>query len=627
MNAPCHLETPQQRGARPIRSDSTPQHHEHLRRTAAHERTRANASLTEQAPAAEVRVAIGPGRAACCDPVLCPSVRFRRKRRPFAGPPRGWGGRQRPFSRFFAVSPCVTCRWTPNEDAARVLDPQPFPFLMSDESSPSGDSPPSPSAQLRLEQRRRKRQERAQRRDHDGPAPTRPERRRDDEERAVTAPQRRRSPRFHGPEPDRIPVEFDPASLDEGAEKVVRRLTRGGHEAYLVGGCVRDLLVGHRPKDFDVATSARPEEVRALFRNSRIIGRRFRLVHVLFPHGHVIETATFRRNPPATAQNADDSLLIVSDNVFGEAHEDALRRDFTINGLFYDVDQKMVLDWVGGMADIRARRVQTIGDPVVRFQEDPVRMLRAVKFAARIDFGIAPDVYDAAVQCRGALAMAARPRLSEEVLRLMRGGAAHRSIWLLWEMGMLDVLIPELASFVADSESDEVVWNLLSEVDRRTEVRGQPLDDIVLWTVLLLEPLLEACEGEADRLRAAHDFLEPIVERLNLPRRSSDSIRRVIAILPRMLEGKSSRFQRSALYPLALEVLEIRREAVDASTNQDHLAARTQTEPRKRARAALPSAHDAESPGGRDDRGGEGGGGGRSSKSRSRSGRPRRRGR
>jgi poly(A) polymerase len=318
------------------------------------------------------------------------------------------------------------------------------------------------------------------------------------------------------------------------------------------------MLVGHRPKDFDVATSARPEEVRSLFRNSRIIGRRFRLVHVLFPGNHVIETATFRRNPPAPSGNADEDLLIRSDNVFGEAHEDAQRRDFTINGLFYDVDEKVVLDWVGGMRHIRERQVHTIGDPVVRFQEDPIRMLRAIKFAARIDFGISPEAYDAAVQCRGALAMAARPRLSEEILRLMRGGAAHRSIWLLWEMGMLDLLVPELSTYIADAENDQAVWGLLSEVDRHTKERGSPLDDVVLWCALLLEPLSEACSGASDRLAAAHDFLEPIVERLNLPRRSSDSVRRIVAMLPRLYRGRASRFKKSPLFPLAEEVLAMR---------------------------------------------------------------------
>ncbi len=363
------------------------------------------------------------------------------------------------------------------------------------------------------------------------------------------------------PEPQRFEIALDESRIDADAAKVVRRLNRHGYEAYLVGGCVRDLLVDRAPKDFDVATSARPDDVRALFRNSRIIGRRFRLVHILFGGGRIIETATFRRNPQP--QEGGDDLLIRYDNVFGEAHEDAVRRDFTINGLFYDLDRQRVIDWVGGMDHIQTRKIHTIGEPVVRFLEDPVRILRAIKFAARLDFGMTPDVYDAAVQCRGALAMAARPRLFEEILRLMRGGAAHRSMWLAWEMGVLDVLLPELAAFVSDVAADDgKVWKLLTEVDRRIEERGQPLDDAVLWTVLLLEPLGEACSGSRDRVKAAHDFLEPVVDRLNVPRRIADSVRRIVAMLPRLESGRVSRFARSALYPLAVEVVDIRRRAL-----------------------------------------------------------------
>src|SRR4051812_29375873 len=230
---------------------------------------------------------------------------------------------------------------------------------------------------------------------------------------------------------------LDDEGIDPDAAKVVRRLERAGFQAYLVGGCVRDLLLRGKPKDFDICTSARPEDVRALFRNCRIIGRRFRLAHVLFGGGKVIEVATFRRNPQTEAPEedateADYDLLIRSDNVFGEAHEDALRRDFTINALFYDLDRQQVLDWCGGMEDIASRRIHTIGEPITRFREDPVRILRAIKFAARLDLGIDPEVYDAMVSCREELAKAARPRIFEEILRLMRGGAAHRSMWLLW---------------------------------------------------------------------------------------------------------------------------------------------------------------------------------------------------
>ena len=365
-------------------------------------------------------------------------------------------------------------------------------------------------------------------------------------------------PSRRGPEPRVFPVEFARESIDEPAARVVTKLTRAGFEAYLVGGCVRDLLVGKRPKDFDVATSARPEEVRALLRNSRIIGRRFRLVHVLFSAGHVVETATFRKNPTQDEQLEGEDLLIRSDNVFGQAFEDAGRRDFTMNGLFYDLERRAILDWVGGMEHIQARTVQTIGDPVVRFHEDPVRMLRAIKFAARLDFGISREVYDAAVQCRGMLAMAARPRLSEEVLRLMRGGASQRSVWLLWEMGMLDILLPELSAYLADREDDSHVWALLSEVDRVVSADGTALGDVLLWAALLVEPLLEACDQTGDPRRAARDFLEPIIERLNLPRRIAESVERIVAILPRIEAGRGQRQQKSALYPLAVRLASLR---------------------------------------------------------------------
>ncbi len=361
-----------------------------------------------------------------------------------------------------------------------------------------------------------------------------------------------------GPVPDVYPVELDESLIDPDAAKVVRRLVRHGHEAYLVGGCVRDLLVDGRPKDFDVATSARPDDVRRLFRNSRIIGRRFRLVHVLFGGGKVIETATFRRAPEEGTRRDGDDLLIRNDNVFGDAHEDAQRRDFRINGLFYDLERQEVIDWVGGMPDVDRRSVHTIGSPTVRFLEDPVRILRAIKFSARLDFGLSPAVYDAIVSCRHALKRAAKPRLFEEVLRLMREGAAHRSFWIAWETGVLDVLLPELSTYLSDrEEDDDTVWRLLTEVDRRSAESG-PLDDTLLWATLLLEPMREACLGAEDRVEAACEFLEPIVDRLNVPRRIADPVRRIVAALPRIEGGRAGRFARSGHYALAAEVAALR---------------------------------------------------------------------
>lgn len=358
-------------------------------------------------------------------------------------------------------------------------------------------------------------------------------------------------------------VALDDARIDTDAARVVRRLERNGFQAYLVGGCVRDLLLGGTPKDFDVATSARPEDVRAIFRNCRIIGRRFRLAHVLFGGGKVIEVATFRKNPQELVADDEDEaaeIIIRSDNVFGEAHEDAIRRDFTINALFYDLDRRQVLDWCGGMADILARSIRTIGEPSVRFREDPVRILRVVKFAARLDLGIHPDVYDAMVAHRDELAKAARPRVFEEILRLLRQGAAQRSMWLLWETGAMAVLMPELSAYLDDDEGTgggvHRFFQRLRAVDERVKREG-PLDDTVLWTALLLEPLLEVVRDVRDIAGEAHAFLDPFVRRLAMPRRIADGVKRIVAILPRLAQGRGGRFARTELAAQALAVLEL----------------------------------------------------------------------
>ncbi len=236
--------------------------------------------------------------------------------------------------------------------------------------------------------------------------------------------------------------------IDPDADKVVRRLARHGFQAYLVGGCVRDLLLHRTPKDFDVATSATPKEIRQLFRNCRIIGRRFRLAHIFFGP-KIIETSTFRANPrDGDDASDDDELLIRRDNVFGSDTEDARRRDFTMNGLFYDVEAERVIDHVGGMADLERRVVRTIGDPDIRFREDPVRMLRAVKFAARLDFTIEPVTLAALIRHRGEITKCAQPRVLEELYRLLRGGAAHRSMALLIETGLASNLSPQLATLL-----------------------------------------------------------------------------------------------------------------------------------------------------------------------------------
>lgn len=364
-------------------------------------------------------------------------------------------------------------------------------------------------------------------------------------------------PHASGPEPAVYPADVSQDNIDDDALKVIRRLRRHGHHAYLVGGGVRDLLLGFRPKDFDIATSARPNEVRSLFRNCRIIGRRFRLAHILFSGGKVIETATFRRDPleafdqaegefseemealdPGARRRDDVDLLIRHDNVFGEPHEDALRRDFTINGLFYDSESHSVIDYVGGMKDIRERVVRTIGAPDVRFREDPVRILRAIKFSARLDLGIDPDVYDAMVAQRDELARAAKPRLLEEVLRLMRGGASHRSFWLLWETGSLGVLIPQLAMHLDDDSAlARRLWGRLDAIDAMKE-DGELPSDSVLFAALMLGPIDEAVRGERDPLAAYDNLMDDVVDTLAVPRRMKERIRNIVYAQRRLRAGK-----------------------------------------------------------------------------------------
>ncbi len=288
-------------------------------------------------------------------------------------------------------------------------------------------------------------------------------------------------------------VVFPPELIDSDADRVVRQLAQRGHEAFLVGGCVRDLLLKRTPKDFDVATSATPNEIRQIFRNCRIIGRRFRLAHIFFGT-KIIETSTFRANPRAQLEG-EDELLIRRDNVFGSPTEDALRRDFTINGLFYDPKAEQVIDHVGGLIDLESRIVRTIGDPDIRFREDPVRMLRAIKFAARLEFDIETQTYQALIRHHNEVRKCASARILEELYRLLRSGAAFRSMRHLVDTGVADVLSAQLAGFFSTQEADsptsdnprqnltnehltdEQVWEQTWREDAKTDRRA-PLDSL-----------------------------------------------------------------------------------------------------------------------------------------------------
>ena len=244
--------------------------------------------------------------------------------------------------------------------------------------------------------------------------------------------------------------------IDPDALKVLYRLRDFNYTAYLVGGGVRDLLLGRTPKDFDVGTDAHPYQIKKLFRNCWIIGRRFRLAHVRFGP-KTIEVATFRRHlPPDAVEPAEAVDAEATDggsprgpegrheNTFGTPEEDAFRRDFTINALFYDIATFSIIDYVGGLEDLKRRVIRSIGDPAVRFREDPVRMLRAVAFAARLDFALDPPIVEAIRTERRLLADAAPARLVEEYYKVLRSGAAERTFRMLADHGLLEPVTPEL---------------------------------------------------------------------------------------------------------------------------------------------------------------------------------------
>ena len=273
--------------------------------------------------------------------------------------------------------------------------------------------------------------------------------------------------------------------IDANVLKVLYRLSGAGHEAYLVGGGVRDLMLLRRPKDFDVATSAHPQQVRDLFRNSRLIGRRFRLVHVFFGRQNV-EVATFRSKAEAVA-DSDDPLIRI-DNTFGTPEEDAFRRDFTVNALFYSPQTFRVIDFPGGVDDLTTRLIRTIGDPELRMREDPVRMMRAVRFAAKLGFEIEPATCAAIVRHRADLAKASVPRLVDETYKTLGQPEAAHALVLMEELGLLDGVLPILSTHLKSrggTLAEQAVVRNMAALGRAVGAGLVPDHSMVLSTLML----------------------------------------------------------------------------------------------------------------------------------------------
>ena len=345
--------------------------------------------------------------------------------------------------------------------------------------------------------------------------------------------------------------------IDEAALKVLYRLNKAGFKACLVGGAVRDLLLRRVPKDFDIATDATPEEVNDLFRNSRLIGRRFKLVHVQFGR-MIIEVATFRAahdDSESARQNAEGRIL--RDNVYGDISEDVWRRDFTVNALYYDISNFSVIDFVGGMEDIEQKRLRLIGDPDMRYREDPVRMLRVVRFAAKLGFSVDESCRDFIYREGSLLKGIPAARLYEEALKLFHSGHAVRSLQLLRDYNLLQYLFPSAVEYlVTDSVTEKFLQLAMESTDARVH-KDLPITPAFLFAALLWAPLQKLTEERmADGLphsiaiqKAATVLLSEQVRYVSIPKRFTTVMRDIWALQTRFGYRKGKRMQATLEHP------------------------------------------------------------------------------
>ena len=405
--------------------------------------------------------------------------------------------------------------------------------------------------------------------------------------------------------------------ISQNALRVLYRLRDAGHEAYLVGGAVRDLLAGIQPKDFDVATDATPEQVKQLFRNCRLIGRRFRLAHVVFGR-EIIEVATFRANSDDGSGDREvhDDGRLLRDNVYGTIEDDAIRRDFTANALYYAIEDFSVRDYVGGFDDVSNRVLRLIGDPETRYREDPVRMLRAVRLAAKLGFSIEPGTAEPMARLAPLLAEAAPARLFEECLKLFLSGNAVASFEGLERHGLLGALFPESARALASNRNGSLrrmVIAGLASTDARVAA-DEPVSPAFLFAVLLWPGFCRALialqaqgmqEAEAQR-RAADQVTLHQLSTIALPRRFSLPMQEIWLMQARFSLRQRKRVMRTLAHPrfrAAWDFLLLRQVGStghdqdvafwrDAQRDPDHAIARQPTEtgdeeaaaPRKRRR-------------------------------------------
>ena len=366
--------------------------------------------------------------------------------------------------------------------------------------------------------------------------------------------------------------------ISENALKVLYRLNKAGYEAYLVGGGVRDLLLGKKPKDFDVTTSATPEQVRKLFRNCRLVGRRFRLAHVMFGP-EIIEVATFRGHHEAgasdrtTSQRGQNGMLL-RDNIFGSIEEDAQRRDFTINSLYYSVADFTVRDYVGGMQDLQEGLIRLIGTPETRYREDPVRMLRAVRFAAKLNMRISPETAEPIPRLATLINDVPPARLFEEALKLLQAGYGFETYNLLREYNLFQPLFPTITRYFTEN-GDSAMERIIAQVLKNTDTRihnDMRVNPAFLFAAMFWYPLLETAQRITQEsglayydafALAANDVLDEGCRTLAIPKRITTLVRDIWQLQLRMSRRQGKRAWKLMEHPkfrAAFDLLSLRAE-------------------------------------------------------------------
>ncbi|RSD32596.1 polynucleotide adenylyltransferase PcnB [Vibrio pectenicida] len=372
--------------------------------------------------------------------------------------------------------------------------------------------------------------------------------------------------------------------ISDNALKVLYRLHGAGFEAYLVGGGVRDLLLDQRPKDFDIATNATPEQIRQLFKNCRLIGRRFRLAHIMFGRD-IIEVATFRGHHQESSKNISQQSkegMLLRDNVYGTIDEDAERRDFTINAMYYNIGDYAIHDYAGGHGDLEERLVRLIGDPETRYREDPVRMLRAVRFAVKLDFDIEEDTAAPIEEMSQLLQDIPSARLYEESLKMLQSGFGLETYHLMREYNLFQQLFPIIAEdFTQDysSKAEQMLDLVLDSTDIRIE-EGKRINPAFMFAAMLWYPLLARAEmlmakrklSDYDAIMEASNYiLDEQVRTIAIPRRHTATIREIWQLqlrMPRRTGKRAFRLMELNKFRAGFDFLDMRGEIEAGETQQ-----------------------------------------------------------